>query len=116
LSQTSCLFCRIAAGEIPAEVVRSDPDVVAFRDLHPQAPTHILLIPRRHVPSVREMSEEDAHLMGKLFMMARDLAREEGIEEGGYRLVVNAGSDAGQTVFHIHLHLLGGRGMGWPPG
>ena len=116
LSQTACLFCRIAEGEIPAEVVRSDSDVVAFRDIHPQAPTHILLIPRRHVPSVREMSEEDSRLMGKLFMMARDLAREEGIEEGGYRLVVNTGSEAGQTVFHLHLHLLGGRGMGWPPG
>ncbi len=116
MSQGKCLFCRIAKGEIPAELVRSEPDVVAFRDIHPQAPTHILLIPRKHLPSVREMSEEDGQLMGKLFLMAREVAREEGIAEGGYRLVVNAGADAGQTVFHLHLHLLGGRGMGWPPG
>jgi histidine triad (HIT) family protein len=90
--------------------------VVAFRDIHPQAPTHILIIPRKHVSSVRELDDADAGLMGNLFLAARDLAREEGISEDGYRMVVNAGAGAGQTVFHIHLHLLGGRGMGWPPG
>lgn len=111
-----CLFCRIAAGEIPADVVRSDDDLVAFRDINPQAPSHILLIPRKHISSVSELSREDAEVMGKLFLGAKELAREEGIEEGGYRMVVNAGPNAGQTVFHIHLHLLGGRGMGWPPG
>ena len=111
-----CLFCRIVAGEIPADIVRSDEDLVAFRDLHPQAPTHLLLIPRKHIASVSDLSPEDAETMGKLFLAAKDLAQEEGIEDGGYRMVVNAGPDAGQTVFHIHLHLLGGRGMGWPPG
>ena len=111
-----CLFCRIAAGEIPAELVHSDQDLVAFRDINPQAPTHILIIPRKHIASVSDLSPEDAEIMGKLFLAAKDLARGEGIEDGGYRMVVNAGSDAGQTVFHIHLHLLGGRGMGWPPG
>jgi histidine triad (HIT) family protein len=116
LSKPDCLFCRIATGEIPADVVRSDPDVLAFRDISPQAPTHILIIPRKHIASVSELEPEDGELMGKLFFMARDLARQEGISEGGYRMVVNAGADAGQTVFHIHLHLLGGRGMGWPPG
>ncbi len=116
LSQTDCLFCRIAQGEIPADLVRSDPEVVAFRDIHPQAPTHILIIPRKHIASVSDLSDVNADLMGKLFLAARDLAREEGISEAGYRMVVNAGPDAGQTVFHVHLHLLGGRGMGWPPG
>ena len=111
-----CLFCRIVAGEIPADIVRSDKDLVAFRDIHPQAPTHLLLIPRKHIASVSDLSREDAETMGKLFLAAKDLAREEGIDGGGYRMVVNAGPDAGQTVFHIHLHLLGGRGMRWPPG
>ncbi len=90
--------------------------MVAFRDIHPQAPTHLLLIPRKHIASVSDLSPEDAETMGKLFLAAKDLAQEEGIEDGGYRMVVNAGPDAGQTVFHIHLHLLGGRGMRWPPG
>lgn len=116
LPDTDCLFCRIATGDIPADVIRSDPDVVAFRDISPQAPTHILIIPRKHISSVRELTAEDAHLMGKMFLLARELGAEEGIADGGYRLVVNAGAGAGQTVFHIHLHLLGGRAMGWPPG
>jgi histidine triad (HIT) family protein len=116
LAESTCLFCRIAAGEIPAETVRETPDVLAFRDINPQAPTHILIIPRKHIASVSQMEPGDAELMGKLFLMARELAAEEGVDEGGYRMVVNAGADAGQTVFHIHLHLLGGRGMGWPPG
>ena len=111
-----CLFCRIVAGEIPADIVRSDKDLVAFRDINPQAPTHLLLIPRKHIASVSDLSPVDAETMGKLFLAAKDLAKEEGIEDGGYRMVVNAGPDAGQTVFHIHLHLLGGRGMRWPPG
>ncbi len=111
-----CMFYRIVAGEIPADIVRSDEDLVAFRDINPQAPTHVLLIPRKHIPSVSDLSPEDAETMGKLFLAAKELAKEEGIEDGGYRMVVNAGPDAGQTVFHIHLHLLGGRGMRWPPG
>jgi histidine triad (HIT) family protein len=116
LSDPNCLFCRIAAEEIPADIVRATSDAVAFRDIHPQAPTHILIIPRRHIPSVRELEGTDAEAVGKLFLMAKELAQEEGLAEGGYRMVVNAGADAGQTVFHIHLHLLGGRVMGWPPG
>jgi len=116
VSNPDCLFCRIAAGEIPAEIVRSDPEVIAFRDINPQAPTHILIIPRKHIPSVSGLEVGEAAIMGKLFLAAKELAQEEGISEGGYRMVVNAGRDAGQTVFHIHLHLLGGRGMAWPPG
>jgi len=116
LPSSDCLFCRISRGEIPADLVRSDPEVVAFRDLHPQAPVHVLIIPRKHIPSVNDLAEGDSDLMGQLFLAARELAREMGISEGGYRMVVNAGPDAGQTVFHLHLHLLGGRGMGWPPG
>jgi histidine triad (HIT) family protein len=116
LSDSKCLFCRIAQGEIPADLVYSDPEVVAFRDINPQAPTHILIIPRRHIPSVSELGPSDAGLMGKLFLLAKDLARDDGISEDGYRMVVNTGPAAGQTVFHIHLHLFGGRGMGWPPG
>ena len=111
-----CLFCRITAGEIPAELVYDTSDVVAFRDINPQAPTHILIIPRKHIPSVSGLEEGDAKVMGKLFLAAQELARKEKIEESGYRMVVNAGADAGQAVFHIHMHLLGGRGMAWPPG
>ena len=115
MSDPDCLFCRIAAGEIPAELVRSEKDAVAFRDVNPQAPTHILIIPRKHIPSVTDLGPEDEPLIGTLFAMARDLAKEEGLSEAGYRMVVNAGPDAGQSVFHVHLHLLGGRHMGWPP-
>jgi histidine triad (HIT) family protein len=111
-----CLFCRIAAGEIPADVVFSDEEVVAFRDIHPQAPSHILIIPRRHIASVTDLADEDAELMGRLFTVARDLAREEGIAGDGYRVVVNTGPGAGQSVFHVHMHLLGGRHLSWPPG
>ncbi len=116
MSEENCLFCRIAKGEIPAQVVLEDDDLIAFRDVNPQAPSHILIIPRRHIPSVDALSPDSAGVMGKLFLAARALAREEGIAEGGYRMVVNAGPDAGQSVFHIHLHLLGGREMRWPPG
>jgi histidine triad (HIT) family protein len=111
-----CLFCKIAAGEIPAKVVCETDEVVAFRDINPQAPSHVLIVPRRHVPSVNALAPEDAELVGKLFLAAREIARQEGVAEGGYRLVMNTGPDAGQSVDHIHLHLLGGRGLGWPPG
>jgi len=103
-------------GDIPAEVVLSTSDLLAFRDINPQAPTHILIVPKRHIPSVSHLEPPDAEIMGRLFLAAQELAEREGIGEGGYRMVVNAGPDAGQTVFHIHLHLLGGRGMSWPPG
>jgi histidine triad (HIT) family protein len=111
-----CIFCRIAAGEIPAKVVRQDEDIVAFRDVNPRAPTHVLVIPRRHIASVNVLDPDDAALVGKLFLAAREIARSEGVDESGYRMVVNAGPDAGQSVDHIHLHLLGGRGLAWPPG
>ena len=110
----SCLFCRIVAGEIPAKLVAETPECVAFRDINPQAPTHVLVIPREHVPSLSEAT--DPALVGRLALLAADIARQEGIAEGGYRTVINTGPDAGQTVFHIHLHLLGGREMRWPPG
>jgi len=116
LSDSTCLFCRISAGEIPADVIRSDQDLLAFRDINPKAPTHILIIPRKHITSVADMEAGDAEIIGKLFLAAKELAREEGISGTGYRMVINAGEDGGQTVFHVHLHLLGGRPMGWPPG
>lgn len=111
-----CLFCRIAAGEIPAKLVYEDDDVVAFRDINPQAPTHILIIPRRHIASVNDLEAGDAELVGRLYLVARELAEREGIAQSGYRLVLNTGPGAGQTVDHIHLHLLGGRPLHWPPG
>lgn len=113
---SECIFCKIAKGGIAAEIVYEDEEVVAFRDLNPQAPTHILLIPRKHIPTTNDLTEEDGGLMGKLLLAARDIARQEGIAEAGYRTVLNCNAAAGQTVFHIHLHLLGGRPMGWPPG
>lgn len=112
----SCLFCRIAAGEIPAKIVREDEETVAFRDINPQAPTHVLVIPRRHIPSVNVLTSGDAELVGKLFLAAREIAFEEGVADSGYRLVMNTGPGAGQSVDHIHLHLLGGRPLSWPPG
>ena len=111
-----CVFCRIAAGEIPARVVFSDDRVVAFRDLNPQAPTHILLIPREHIASIADAQAQHEPLLGHLVLVAAELARQEGVVESGYRLVLNHGPDAGQSVFHIHLHLLGGRKFTWPPG
>jgi len=110
----SCLFCRIVAKEIPAKIVAETADCVAFRDVNPQAPVHILVVPRTHVPSLNEVT--DPAIVGKLTQVATDLARREGLAERGYRLVMNANADAGQTVFHLHLHLLGGRKMNWPPG
>jgi len=111
-----CVFCRIAAGEIPARVVFSDDRVVAFRDLNPQAPTHILLIPREHIASIADAQAQHEPLLGHLVLVAAELARQEAVVESGYRLVLNHGPDAGQSVFHIHLHLLGGRKFTWPPG
>ena len=109
-----CLFCRIARGEIPATIVAQNDDCVAFRDIDPKAPTHVLVIPRTHVPSLAEA--DDPALVGKLALLAAEIARSEGLTERGYRTVINTGPDAGQTVHHIHLHLLGGRKLGWPPG
>jgi len=111
-----CVFCRIVAGGIPAKKVYEDEHVVAFEDIKPQAPVHILVIPRRHIPTVNDLSEEDASLAGRLILAARRLAAERGVDESGYRLVLNCNRNAGQEVFHVHLHLLGGRGFSWPPG
>ncbi len=111
-----CIFCKIASGEIPADIVDQDELLVAFRDINPQAPTHIQIIPRRHIESIASLQDSDAELIGRLFCKARDIARREEIEEPGYRMVVNNGVGAGQSVFHVHLHLLGGRPLSWPPG
>lgn len=110
------IFGRIAAGEITADIVYEDDDLVAFRDLSPQAPTHILIIPRRPIRTLNDVKEADAELVGKLFLAAAKVARQVGIAEAGYRVVVNCNAIGGQTVFHLHLHLLGGRPMQWPPG
>jgi diadenosine tetraphosphate (Ap4A) HIT family hydrolase len=111
-----CLFCRIATGEIPATMVHEDDVVLAIRDIAPRAPTHILLMPRRHVTSALELTDGDAPMVGRLFAVAADLARSEGIAEGGYRLVTNVGRWGGQSVDHLHVHLMGGRAFDWPPG
>jgi len=110
----TCLFCRIVRKEIPAKIVAETEDLVAFRDINPQAPVHILVIPRQHIARVADAS--DPAVVGKLTQLAADLARREGVADSGYRLVINTNGDAGQTVFHLHLHLLGGRHMAWPPG
>lgn len=109
-----CLFCRIARKEIPATIVAENETMVAFRDINPQAPVHILVIPRSHVSSLNEAN--DAALIGNLSLFAAELAKREGVAESGYRTLINTNRDAGQTVFHVHLHLLGGRALGWPPG
>ena len=111
-----CVFCRIVAGDIPATVVREDEETLAFRDLDPRAPLHVLVIPKRHIASVDEASAADAPLLGRLVTAAAEIARAEDVVAGGYRLVLNTGSDAGQSVAHIHLHLLAGRTLRWPPG
>ncbi len=116
MSDASCLFCRIVGGEIPADVVRQDERLVAFRDIAPQAPVHVLVIPRQHVSSLDAADGDHAELLGELLLAAREIARDEGIAEGGYRCVVNTGDDGGQSVHHLHVHLLGGRSMEWPPG
>lgn len=113
---TNCIFCRIASGDIPANVVYQDDQVVAFRDLNPQAPTHVLVVPRRHIATLNDLGEADAELVGRMYLAAQQIAADEGIAERGYRTVFNCNADAGQSVFHLHLHVLGGRLMGWPPG
>jgi histidine triad (HIT) family protein len=115
MSEQSCLFCKIAAGEIPATKIFEDDGAVAFRDINPQAPAHVLVIPRRHVVSLDEAQAGDEELLGHLLRVAAGVAAQEGLA-GGYRTVINTGADAGQTVFHVHVHLLGGRPLRWPPG
>ena len=113
---SSCIFCKIAAREIPAEILRESDRVVAFRDLDPKAPTHILLIPKEHVRDVRDLEDQHAGMVLDLLQAAAHLAKTERVDESGWRLVSNVGPDARQSVFHLHFHLLGGRPMGWPPG
>jgi histidine triad (HIT) family protein len=113
---SDCLFCRIASREIPAEVIHESDRVVAFRDINPQAPVHVLLIPKEHVPSVAALEGDSGDLLAELMISAAHLADAEGVAESGWRLVTNTGPDAGQSVGHLHFHLLGGRPMAWPPG
>ncbi|MZP28804.1 HIT domain-containing protein [Heliobacterium undosum] len=113
---SECIFCRIIRREIPAQIVYEDEQVVAFRDINPVAPTHILIIPREHIASVAEATPEHQALLGQLLLAAPRIAEKIGIERDNFRLVINTGADAGQTVFHIHVHLLAGRPLAWPPG
>jgi histidine triad (HIT) family protein len=113
---SDCIFCKIANGEIPAELIYQDDDVVAFHDLNPQAPTHVLVIPREHVATLNDLSAEQMPLVGKMYAAAIVLAKQMGVAEDGYRTVFNCNASAGQSVFHVHLHLLAGRHMSWPPG
>lgn len=115
-SQPDCLFCRIVAGEVPATVVRETADTLAFRDINPQAPTHVLVVPREHYPNVGELAAADPELTAKVLTEAAAVATDDGIDERGYRIVFNTGAGAGQSVFHTHAHVLGGRGLTWPPG
>jgi histidine triad (HIT) family protein len=111
-----CLFCGIIEGKIKGEIVHQDDAVVAFKDVRPQAPVHILIVPRKHIASVADLTPADTSLVGQIFIAAGKLARDFGIADSGFRIVVNCGADAGQTVWHLHYHVLGGRRMGWPPG
>ena len=112
----ACLFCRIVAGDVPSTRLHEDDLILAIRDIAPRSPTHILLLPRRHIPSALDLTDDDGPLLGRLFSVAADLARSEGIADAGYRLVSNVGTWGGQTVDHLHIHLMGGRAFVWPPG
>jgi histidine triad (HIT) family protein len=111
-----CIFCRIVAGEIPARIVHQDEDLLAFHDLSPQAPTHVLIVPRKHLATLLESGPDDVQLLGKLQAAAVAIARSQGLDRDGFRVVTNCLEGAGQSVFHLHVHLLGGRRFGWPPG
>ncbi len=113
---TDCLFCKIINGELPATRVYENRSFIAFEDIDKKAPTHILIVPKTHIESIDAMTDEDTELMGELFQAARDIAKQRGISESGYRVVINTGRDGGQTVGHLHMHLLGGRPLTWPPG
>ena len=111
-----CLFCKMVSGEITPDTVYEDDDILAFQDINPQAPLHVLIIPKAHIATVNDLSDANAATVGRLFLTAKQIAADNDLTDPGYRLVVNCNADAGQTVFHIHLHLLGGRPMTWPPG
>ena len=116
MAESDCLFCKILAGDIPADVIYESDSAIAFRDLNPQAPTHVLIIPRQHVSTINDIGEEHHEILGSLFSAAKSIAADEGLADDGYRVVMNCNEAAGQTVFHLHLHLLGGRTFKWPPG
>lgn len=111
-----CLFCRIISGQMSVPFLYESEDIVAFRDIHPQAPVHILVMPKKHIPKISSVQKKEGLLIGRIINVANSLAAEENIADSGYRLIINCGEDAGQEIFHIHLHLLGGRKMSWPPG
>lgn len=113
---TDCLFCKMVSGAIKPDKVYEDPDVLAFKDINPQAPLHVLIVPKRHISTLNDLRGEDEELVGKLFLAATQVARDAGIADSGYRTVINCNLDAGQSVYHVHLHVLGGRVMRWPPG
>ena len=116
MNENDCIFCKIVAGDIPAEIVFESEIAVAFRDVNPKAPTHVLVIPKRHIPTINALADGDQDTVGELFLIAAKIAADEGFADDGYRVVMNCNDAAGQTVFHIHLHLLGGRHLTWPPG
>lgn len=116
MPKDDCLFCRVAAMEVPADIVFEDDQVVAFRDITPKAPVHILVIPREHISSAASLTDSNGPMLGRLFAVVAQLARDEGIARSGFRLTTNSGAGAGQSVNHLHFHLMGGRQMGWPPG
>ena len=116
MTDTDCLFCKIVAGDIAADIVYESDTAIAFRDLNPQAPTHVLIVPRQHIATINDIDDEHQALVGSLFTAAKSIAANEGLSDDGYRVVMNCNEAAGQTVFHIHLHLLGGRTFTWPPG
>jgi len=113
---SDCLFCKMLSGEIKADVIYENDDVFAFRDISPQAPVHFLVIPKKHISTINDLEEVDANVIGQLFLATKQIAKQLGIDDDGYRTVMNCNAGAGQSVFHIHLHVLGGRGMSWPPG
>ena len=114
--QDECLFCRIAKREVASKIVYEDKEIVAFEDTRPQAPAHFLIIPKEHIARVSDLKAANIQLIGRLVLAAKDIARIKGVEDSGYRIVINCNRDAGQAVFHLHIHLLGGRAMAWPPG
>jgi histidine triad (HIT) family protein len=116
MSSADCLFCKIVAGDIPAEIIYESESAIAFRDINAQAPTHVLIIPRQHIATINDLDDGDEATVGRLFKAAKVIAAAEGFADDGYRVVMNCNEAAGQTVFHIHLHLLGGRPLTWPPG
>lgn len=112
----NCLFCKIVNSEIPAKIVYNDQQIIAFADIAPQAPTHLLIVPKKHISTINDIKSDDVELIGKIILTAKELAKEHNLSETGYRLVYNTNADGGQEIYHIHLHLLGGRKLHWPPG